>query len=87
MTIKQAIEIAIAAGMTTFTVRHFNYNGKRYEQTLDTIDDFIKGHEDDLVVTIHFGSEHCYHGKEGTTYSRPNHCAIIFRGADESLPS
>ena len=87
MTIKQAIEIAITSGMTTFTIHHFNYKGKYYEQTLDTIYDFIKGYEDDIVITIYLGSAYSSHGKEGVTYSRPTHCMIIFRGADEKLPS
>jgi hypothetical protein len=87
MTIKQAIDIAIASGMTTFIVSHFNYRGKRYEQTLDTIYDFIKGYEDDIVITIYLGSASCFHGSKGVTYFRPTHCEIIFRGADENLPS
>jgi hypothetical protein len=87
MTIKQAIEIAIASGMTTFAVHHFDYNGKRYEQTLDTIYDFIKEYENDLVITLYLGSAHNFHGREGVTYFRPTHCEIVFRGADENLPS
>lgn len=83
MTIKQAIEIAIAAGMTTFTIHHFGYKGFTYEQNLDTIYNFIKGYENDLVVTIYFGSAY----KEGGIYSRPTHCEIVFRGANENLPS
>lgn len=86
MTIKQAIDIAITSGMTTFALHHFNYNGKHYEQTIDTIYDFIKGYENDIVITIYLGSAYSFHGREGTTYSRPTHCEIIFREADENLP-
>ena len=87
MTIKQAIEIAITSGMTTFTVHHFNYNGKLYEQALDTIYDFIKGYENHPVITLYLGSAYSFHGREGDTYSRPTHCRIVFRGTDEKLPS
>lgn len=87
MTIKQAIEIAIASGMTTFTIYHFDYRGKRYEQTLDTIYEFIKGYENNVVITLYLGSAYSCYGREGATYSRPTHCEIIFRGADENLPS
>ena len=87
MTTKQAIEIAIASGMTTFAVHHFNYNGRYYEQTIDTIYDFIKGHEDDVIVTLYLGSAYSLYKEGGVTFSRPTHCEIIFRGADENLPS
>ena len=83
MTIKQAVEIAITSGMTTFTVYHFNYKGYVYEQNLNTIYDFIKGYENDLVVTIYLGSAY----KENGIYLRPTHCEIAFRGTDENLPS
>ncbi len=88
MTIKQAIDCAIVSGMTTFALRHHNYKGKVYEQSKETIYDFIKGYENDVVMTVYFGSSYSvYHGRdEDYTYPRQHHCEITFRGADEILP-
>ena len=88
MTIKQAIDCAIASGMTTFALHHHNYKGRVYEQSKETIYDFIKGYENDVVMTIYFGSSYSvYHGRdEDYTYPRQHHCEITFRGVDEILP-
>ena len=88
MTIKQAIDCAVASGMTTFTLQHHNYNGRAHEQSVDTIYEFIKGYEDDIVMTIYFGNAYSvYHGRDKDyTYPRQHHCQIIFKGADEILP-
>ena len=88
MTVKQAIDCAIASGMTTFEIKHNNYRGKRHEQTIDTIYDFIKGYENDVVMSIHFGNAYTqYNAQTKTTiYTRPHHCFITFRGASEQLP-
>lgn len=87
MTVKQAITIAKESGMKTFTLQHHLYKGKLYEQDLTTIDNFSKDFENDLVITFLLGSDYSiYNSKTETkTYTRPNHCSIIFRLANENL--
>ena len=87
MTIKQAIEIAIASGMTTFTVAHHSYNGKTYEQSTDTIYNFIEGYENDKVMSLYLGNWYTqYNGhSKPYTYPRPTHCHITFRNENEII--
>lgn len=81
MTIKQAIEIAIASGMTTFTLRHHTYTGRALEQTINSVYDFIKGYEDCDVMSLHLGNWHSL----GGVYTRPTHCNIIYKLSGEKL--
>lgn len=87
MTIKQAIEVAIASGMTTFTVTHHSYSGKAYEQTKDTIYNFIEGYENDKVMSLYLGNWYNQYNGSGNpyTYPRPTHCHIIFRNENEII--
>jgi hypothetical protein len=85
MTLKQAVEIGIQMGMTTFTVKHFNYSGKLSEQTADTIFDFIKGYENCIPMTCFFGTFHS-NSIPNKTYSRPELCHIIYRLENEKIP-
>ena len=87
MTIKQAIEIAITSGMTTFTIAHHTHQGKAFEQTKDTIFEFIKGYEDDKVMSLYLGNWYTQYNGQGKpyTYPRPNHCHIIFRNENEII--
>lgn len=86
MTLKQAIETGIQMGMETFTVEHFSYVGKLYEQTVDTIFDFIKEYENDIVMTCYFGSYYS-NSFPFRHYNRPTHCHIIYRLANETIPT
>jgi hypothetical protein len=86
MTLKQAVEIGIQMGMTTFTVKHFNYSGKLSEQTADTIFDFIKGYEDDVVITCYFGTYYS-DSLPSVRYGRPEHCHLVYRLENEKLPN
>lgn len=82
MTIKQAIDIAIVSGMTTFTVASDEWEGKLFEQPVDKIYDFIEGIENEEVLTIYFGSYYVGMSKEkaeGTYYKKPQHCHIIYK--------
>ena len=87
MTIKQAIEIAIASGMTTFTVAHHSYNGKTYEQSKDTIYSFIEGYENDKVMSLYLGNWYSQYNGWGKpyTYTRPTHCHVTFRNENEII--
>ena len=87
MTLKQAIEIAITSGMDTFTIAHHSYGGKVYEQSKDTIDDFIAGYENDKVMSLYLGNWYSQYNGSGNpyTYPRPTHCHIIFRNEDEII--
>ena len=87
MTIKQAIEIAIASGMTTFTVSHHTYKGRQFEQTANTIHDFIKGYENDKVMSLYLGNWYSQYNGQGKpyTYPRPTHCHIEFRNENEKI--
>ena len=77
MKLKQAIEIAIASGMTEFEVWHDSYNGKRYRQTTKTIYNFIKDYENDNVLTINFGSDYSYiNNNDERVYTQPTLCTI-----------
>jgi hypothetical protein len=89
MTIKQAVAFAIASGMTTFNIHHYAYQGKVYTQTADTIYDFIKGYEDDDVVTVYFGTAYSQYNKDtdSRVYLRPTHCHIIYKLKNENLPT
>lgn len=87
MTIKQAIEIAITSGMTTFTIAHHTHQGKAFEQTKDTIFEFIKGYEDDKVMSLYLGNWYTQYNGQGKpyTYPRPTHCHIIFKNENEII--
>ena len=77
MKLKQAIEMAIASGMTEFEVWYDSYNGIRYRQTIETIYDFIKGYENDNVLTINFGSDYSHINTNGErVYTQPTLCTI-----------
>lgn len=77
MKLKQAVEIAMASGMTEFEVWHETYSGKRHRQTTETIYDFIKGYENDNVLTINFGSDYSYLSTNGErVYAQPTLCTI-----------
>ena len=82
-TLKQAIEIGIEMGMTEFAIKHYAYEGSPIIQTADTVLDFIKGHENEIPVTIYYGSAYRVHG----IYYKPYHCFISYRLADEELPT
>ena len=81
-TLKQAIEMGIEMGMTEFAIKHYAYEGSPIIQTADTILDFIEGHENDIPVTIYYGSAYRAHG----IYYKPYHCFISYRLEDEELP-
>lgn len=87
MTIIQAIEIALASGMTTFTIAHHTHKGKAFEQTEDTIFEFIKGYENDKVMSLYLGNWYTQYNGQGKpyTYPRPTHCHIIFRNENEII--
>lgn len=68
--LKQMIEMGIELGMKKFSVEHIEHQGKTYEQTIDTIFDFIQGYEDCIPVTCYFGTFYKY---------RPELCHIIFK--------
>ena len=87
MTIKKAIEIAIAEGMTTFTVEHHGHDGKCFEKSKDEIYNFIKGYENDTVMTLYLGNWYKkYNGQNKPyTYPRPAHCHIIYKLEDEEI--
>lgn len=76
MKLGQAVEIAIAGGMTEFEIWHDSYNGKRYRQTIETIRNFIKSYENDNVLTINFGSDYSYISNGERVYTQPTLCAI-----------
>ena len=82
-TLKQAVEIGIEMGMTEFAIKHYAYEGSPIIQTADTVLDFIKGHENEIPVTIYYGSAYRVHG----IYYKPYHCFISYRLADEELPT
>lgn len=88
MTLKQAVEIGIQMGMTNFSVNHFNYNckGKVFEQTVDTIFDFIKGYEDAVVITCYFGTYY-YDAFPAVCYGRPDLCHLVYRLENEKIPN
>lgn len=86
MTLKQAIEFGIQMGMKTFSVSHFAYDGKTFEQTAETIFDFIKGYEDTEVITCYFGTYYSY-SIPSWHYQRPEHCHFVYRMANEKIPT
>ena len=81
-TLKQAVEIGIEMGMTEFAIMYHAYEGSPIIQTADTVLDFIKGHENEIPVTIYYGSAYRVHG----IYYKPYHCFISYRLEDEKLP-
>jgi hypothetical protein len=87
MTLKQAVDIAIASGMTTFTIAHHAYDGRNFEQSQDTVHDFIKGYENDAVMSLHLGNWYSqYNGQDKPyTYPRPTHCHIVYRDENEAI--
>ena len=86
MTLKQAIEIGIQMGMTNFSVKHFAYKGKLFEQTADTIFDFIKGFEDAIIMTCYFGTYY-YDSIPSARYGRPELCHLVYRLENEKIPN
>ena len=82
-TLKQVIENGIEMGMTEFTIKHHAYKGSPIIQTADTVLDFIKEYENEIPVTIYYGSS--YH--TGDVYDKPYHCFISYRFANEKLPT
>lgn len=85
MTLKNAVIEGIEMGMTTFTVQHCDYAGRCYEQTADEILNFIEGYENETVVSCYYGTFYS-HSIPTKTYSRPNHCHLVYRLKDEKLP-
>ena len=81
-TLKQVVEMGIEMGMTEFAIKHHTYEGNPIIQTADTVLDFIKGHENEIPVTIYYGSAYRVQG----IYYKPYHCFISYRLADEELP-
>lgn len=86
MTLKQAIEFGIAMGMKTFSVRHYSWRGHAYEQTANTIFDFIKEYENCIVMTCYFGTNYSY-SIPSIHYQRPELCHIVYRLEDEAIPT
>ena len=83
--LKEMIEIGIQMGMTKFSVEHYGHKGKVYEQTVETIFDFIKGYENCIPMSCYFGTYYsCSIPKR--TYSRPELCHISFRLENEEIP-
>ena len=82
-TLKQAVEIGIEMGMTEFAIEHHAYEGTPIIQTADTVLDFIKAYENEIPITIRYGSDYYTHG----VYHKPYHCFISYRLADEKLPT
>lgn len=85
MTLKDLITMAIADGMETFYVSHYSYKGRRFEQTKDTILEFIEGYEDCIPITVYYGTAYSSHFPE-LHYSRQTHCDIVYKLPGESLP-
>ena len=82
-TLKQVIENGIEMGMTEFAIKHHAYKGSPIIQTVDTVLDFIKGYENEIPVTIYYGSAYSTNG----IYEKPYHCFISYRFVDEKLPT
>ena len=82
-TLKQAVEIGIEMGMTEFAIEHHAYDGRPIIQAADAVLDFIKGHENEIPITIYYGSAYRTRG----VYHKPYHCFISYRLADEKLPT
>ena len=85
MTLKTMIENAIHMCMKTFTVSHYSYNGRKIEQTVDTIFEFIKDYEDCIPVTCYFGTYYSM-SIPHWHYDKPDHCHISYRLPNENLP-
>ena len=69
--LKELVEMAIKMGMTKFEIKHTDYRGKTYEQTVETVFDFIKGYEDATPNACYFGTAY---GKY-----RPELCYITIK--------
>lgn len=82
-TLKQAVEIGIEMGMTEFAIRHHAYEGSPIIQTADTVLEFIEGYENEIPISINYGSDYCTRG----LYYKPYYCSIEYRLADEELPT
>lgn len=85
MTLKELITAAIADGMETFYISHCSYTGRRFEQTKDTVLEFIEGYEDCIPTTIYYGTAFGSHFPE-VHYTRPTHCEIVYKLPGENLP-
>ena len=83
--LKQIIEMAIAMGMETFTVRHCSYEGKLYKKTKEEILEFIEGFEDAIPMKCWFGTYYSQ-GFSDSQFSEPQHCHITYRLENEKLP-
>lgn len=82
-TLKQAVEIGIEMGMIEFIIEHHAYEGSPIVQTADTVLDFIKGHENEIPITIYYGSAY----RTQRVYHKPYHCFISYRLVNEKLPT
>ena len=87
MTVKECVNEALKMGMTEFEIQHFRYNGRTHKQTKETVFDFIRGYEDDVVVTCYFGSGYSYWDSktDKQIYTAPTLCFITLRGKNEGL--
>lgn len=92
MKLSTIIKMAIEDGMETFSVTHYDVDlyGKKYEQTAETILDYINGYEDCEVVTAYFGTfwqSGGRHINKPLNFGRPKHCHIVFKSENEELPN
>lgn len=92
MKLSTVIKMAIEDGMETFSVTHYDVDlyEKKYEQTAETILDYINGYEDCEVVTAYFGTfwqEGGRHINKPLKYERPKHCHIVYKSENEELPN
>ena len=83
--LKQTIEMAIAMGMETFTVRHYSWEGKLIKKTKEEIFEYIKGFENEIPMKCWFGTYYSA-GFSDPHFTQPKHCHITYRLADEELP-
>ena len=55
MTLKEMVKEMINKGITEFRISYFAYDGRYFVQTEKTVEDFIKGYEDCIVVEYQWG--------------------------------
>ena len=92
MKLSTIIKMAIEEGMETFSVARYDtgFYDKKYEQTAETILNYINGYEDCEVVTAYFGTywqNGGRHIKKPLKFERPKHCHIIYKSENEELPN
>lgn len=92
MKLSTVIKMAIKDGMETFSITHYDVDlyEKKYEQTAETILDYINGYEDCEVVTAYFGTfwqSGGRHINKPLNFGRPKHCHIVFKSENEELPN